>query len=354
MTSRKRITIKDVAREAGVSAQTVSRVLNDRPDVSPETYRRVHSIIESIGFSPNLVARSLTQGRSHVLGVVAYGLDYVGPSRILTGIDRMAAELGYSITLNVIHEPETGDVAPLLSSLVARWVDGVIWAIPSVGENRAWTHDEAIDPAAPVILVGAQDVRTTIPSIGIDNREIGQLATTHLLGGGARRVAIVTGPLDWWEARERLAGWREALRSRGAPADDQLVAVGDWTPESGRRGLDALLDRDPAIDAVFASNDQMALGIQHAAHVRGIRIPEDLSIVGVDNIAESSHFWPPLTTVDQPLADVGALAVNAMDLALRRPAPAHGPEGDPVLPPSTMLRPQLVVRQSSRGTTGSG
>jgi LacI family transcriptional regulator len=346
MPTRKRVTIKDVAREAGVSAQTVSRVLNDRPDVSAETYQRIRSIIEETGYSPNLVARSLTQGRSHVLGVVAYWLEYFGPSRILTGIDRMAAELGYSITLNVIHEPETRHVAPLLAGLVGRRVDGVIWAIPPVGDNRAWTHDEALDPAVPMILVGGQDVDTTLPSISIDNREIGRLATAHLLAGGCRRVAIVTGPLDWWEARERLAGWQEIVGAAGVAADDGLVVNGDWTPESGRRALEALLDRGEPIDAVFASNDQMALGVQHAAHVHGIRIPDDLSIVGVDDIAESSHYWPPLTTVLQPLQDVGALAVDTMARLLRQPG--RGQDPAPVIPPNTMLRPRLVVRQSSR------
>jgi LacI family transcriptional regulator len=224
----------------------------------------------------------------------------------------------------------------------------VIWAIPPVGDNRAWTHDEDLEPAVPVILVGGQDVGTSLPSISIDNREIGRLATAHLLQGGSRRIAIVTGPLDWWEARERLAGWRETLVAAGIRPGEELVVHGDWTPESGHHGLATLLERGEPIDAVFASNDQMALGVQHSAHVRGIRIPDELSIVGVDDIAESSHYWPPLTTIDQPLGDAGALAVDAMDLAIRRPSPDQGAGAEPVIPPSTMLLPRLVIRESSR------
>lgn len=130
MPPRRRWTIKEVAEAAGVSTQTVSRVLNDRPDVAPETFQRVQQIITETGYSPNVFARSLTQGHSHSLGVVAYGLEYFGPSRVLTGIEEQAAEMGYSISLNLIHQPETDDVDKLINSLFARQVDGIIWAIP--------------------------------------------------------------------------------------------------------------------------------------------------------------------------------------------------------------------------------
>jgi LacI family transcriptional regulator len=134
---------------------------------------------------------------------------------------------------------------------------------------------------------------------------MGRLATDHLIAGGARSVAIVTGPLDWWEAAQRQAGWRRALEAAGCHPDDSLVTEGDWTASSGEEGLYRLLRSAPGIDAVFASNDQMALGVLHAAHRMGLRVPEDLAVVGVDDIAEGSHFWPPLTTVHQALIDAG-------------------------------------------------
>jgi len=350
MTAGRRLTIKEVARAAGVSTQTVSRVLNNRPDVAPETLERVQQIIDDTGYAPNMLARSLTQGRSHNLGVVAYGLDYFGPSRVLTGIEQQAAELGYSISLNLIHAPETDDVNQLLNNLVSRQVDGIIWAIPQVGNNRAWSRTVGPGFPVPIVLVGGMDDETALPSIAIDNRAIGRIATEHLLAGGARRVGIITGPLTWWEAQQRELGWRETLAAHGLVADDGLVALGDWTPNSGEDGLTSLLEQEPGLDAVFASNDQMALGVLHRAHSFARRIPEDLSVVGVDNIAEASHFWPSLTTVHQPLSDAGALAVREIDSAIGRARDMRrGPNA--AIAEVTLLKPELIVRESSRTTT---
>jgi LacI family transcriptional regulator len=347
MTSGRRLTIREVARAAGVSTQTVSRVLNNRPDVAAETFERVQKVIAHTGYAPNMLARSLIQGRSHNLGVVAYGLDYFGPSRVLTGIEQQAAELGYSISLNLIHAPETDDVDALLSNLVARQVEGIIWAIPQMGSNRAWSRTRSPGFQVPVVLVGGTSEPTALPSIAIDNRAIGRMATEHLLAGGARRVGIITGPLSWWEAQQRQVGWRETLTAHGLAADDGLVAVGDWAANSGEDGLAALLAREPGLDAVFASNDQMALGAMHACHRLGLRIPEDISVVGVDNIAEASHFWPSLTTVHQPLRDAGALAVREIDGSIGQ-ARDGGDGAGTATSESTLLQPELIVRASSR------
>ena len=304
MTAGRRVTIKEVARAAGVSTQTVSRVLNERPDVAPETYERVQRVIDDTGYHPNMLARSLIQGRTHILGVVAYGLDYFGPSRIVTGIERQAAAMGYSMSLTLIHQPETDDVEGVLTGLAGRQVDGVIWAIPEVASNRAWLRARAPALPVPLVVLGG--------AIGEDRAAVDRhrqprhrpTRHRHILDGGARRVGIVTGPQDWSEARERLAGWRETLTSRLVQSEE-LVSEGDWSASSGDVALDELLRRTPDIDAVFASNDQMALGVLHAAHRVGMRIPDELSVVGVDDMAEGSHFWPPLTTIHQPLTDAG-------------------------------------------------
>jgi LacI family transcriptional regulator len=346
MNPRGRLTIKEVAEAAGVSTQTVSRVLNNRPDVSAETYDRVKQIITDTGYAPNMLARSLTQGRSHSLGVVAYGLEYFGPSRVLTGIEQQAAVMGYSISLNLIHEPATDDVDGLLSSLFSRQVDGIIWAIPEVGQNRVWAYDTAPGFPVPVMLVGGMDGATALPTITIDNRAIGRIATEHLLAGGVRNVGIITGPLDWWEVQERMAGWRQTLVGHGMVASDDLVAVGDWTANSGEQALYRLLAQCPDLDAIFASNDQMALGVLHGAHRLGLRVPEDLSVVGVDNIAEASHFWPSLTTVSQPLGDVGAAAVREIDRSIGRSRERRASVA-PIVG-HAVLAPVLIVRDSSR------
>jgi LacI family transcriptional regulator len=346
MAQRNRMTIRDVAAAAGVSIQTVSRVLNNRPDVAPETLVRVQDVIKATGYAPNMLARSLIQGRSHVLGVVAYGLEYFGPSRVLTAIERQAAQMGYGITLNLILEPETGDVDHILDVLLARQVDGIIWAIPEVGDNRAWSRTKGSELPVPIMLVGGMAGRPHLPSIGIDNDAIGCLATEHLLAGGAAKVGIITGPLSWWEAQQRLRGWRMTLEKHGLEPADSLIVEGDWTVTSGELGLYRLLERCPGISAVFASNDQMALGVLHAAHRLELRVPQELSVVGVDNMAEASHFWPPLTTVDQPLADAGGRAVEEIDRLIARTRQARRPQDS--APEMTLLMPELIVRQSSR------
>jgi LacI family transcriptional regulator len=342
-----RITIKEVAKTAGVSTQTVSRVINNRPDVAPETFQRVQQIIAETGYAPNALARSLIRGRSHTLGVVAYGLKYFGPSRVLTGIEQQAAEMGYFIVLNLLHQPETNDVDQLLVSLFARQVDGIIWAIPEIGANRAWARAGSLQFPTPIVFVGGMAGPGSLPLAGIDNRAIGRLATEHLLAGGARRVGIVTGPPSWWEARERRQGWQEALQAHGLAAEDRLVAAGDWSAKSGEQGLYQLLVQCPDLDAVFASNDQMALGVLYVAQRLGRRMPEDLSVIGVDNIPEAAHFCPPLTSVRQRLREAGALVVCQLDQAIQQTKRRH-PAYDGAPPPATLLQPELIVRESTR------
>ncbi len=341
MRRSRRVTIKEVAAAAGVSTQTVSRVLNDRPDVAPETFERVSEVIEQLGYAPNVLARGLIQGRSNTLGVVAYGLEYVGPSRMLTGIEQQANALGFSILLNLVHQQ-------LLRHLLARQVDGIIWAIPEIGANRAWTHEKSVSYPIPLVFVSGMDEQRVLPIVAIDNRQIGRLATSHLLDGGVRRVGIVTGPLSWWEARERREGWREALSARGLPPDDRLVVEGDWSAGSGENGLYRLLAQCPDIDAVFACNDQMALGVLHAAHRLGRRVPDDFSVVGVDNIPESAYFWPALTTVRQRLREAGGQAVLELDRMLKVGQSRHSHAAAP--PANIWLQPELIVRGSSRVT----
>lgn len=346
MVQNRRLTLRDVAAAAGVSIQTVSRVLNNRPDVAPSTLQRVQEVIRETGYAPNMLARGLIQGRSHILGVVAYGLEYFGPSRVLTAIERQAAEFGYAIMLNLLLDPVTDDVDRLIDTLCARQVDGIIWAIPEMGGNRAWLRTWINDMPVPVILVGGMDDRPDVPSIAIDNAQIGSLATEQLMGGGTRHIGIITGPATWWEAEQRLVGWRRTIRAHGREIDESLVVEGDWTVASGEQAMYRLAELCPAIDAVFASNDQMALGALHAARRLGKRVPEDLSVVGVDNIPEASHFWPPLTTVDQPLASAGELAVKEMAQLIGQPRQTGRAIDTP--PQMALLEASLIVRESSR------
>jgi LacI family transcriptional regulator len=347
--SRKRVTIKQVAEECGVSTQTVSRVINDRPDVAPATRRRVQEVIEKLGYQPSHAARSLSRGLSYSLGVVAFGIEFFGPSRALSGVERQAAELGYSPLLYLVREPESNDIDHIIDDLLSRHVDGVIWAVPEIGDNRAWLAEKLQSLPVPVVF-HSMDPRPGFSVVCVDNRAGGRLATQHLIEQGYYYIGLITGPMAWWEARERLRGWRDALEEADLPAEDSLVVSGGWAAAEGEKGLDELLKQRPEIEAVFVSNDQMALGVMQAAHKRGQRIPEDLAIAGFDNIPEAAYFWPPLTTISQPLFDVGRFSV----IELQRMITAER-QGDAALKAqATLLQPELIVRESSVISGGAG
>jgi len=343
-TVKKKTTIKHVAQEAGVSTQTVSRVINQRPDVAAETRLRVQSVIDRLGYQPSYIARSLIQGRSFTLGVVAYGLDYYGPSRMLSGIERQANDLGFTLLLSLIRQPDPTDHTPerLLRDMLARQVDGIIWAVPDIGMNRAWIEKGIQSLTVPVVFL-SMEARQGLSVVAIDNRSGGRAATEHLLARGYHQVGHVTGPLDWWEARQRQLGWQDALEDAGMAIEGNLVAFGNWSAESGMLGLRHLLEQRPDVEAVFFGNDQMALGGIRAARQLGLRIPEDVAIVGFDDIPESAYFCPPLSTVSQPIFDLGAHAVR--ELTRRIEASQTGDAT--VQPRASLIQPQLVIRESS-------
>jgi LacI family transcriptional regulator len=317
-------------------------VINNRPDVAPETRVRVERVIARLGYRPSAIARSLIHQRSHTLGVVATGLDYYGPSRTLVGIEKQVRVQGYSLLLDLLNHPETEDVERILNRLLSRQVDGILWTVPEIGNNRAWLRTSNLHLQVPVVFL-SMDSRPDLAQATIDNRLGGRLATEHLVGQGCQNIGIITGPLDWWEARQRQLGWQDALQAAGLPAGDRQVVEGNWSAASGERGIRDLLEQYPEMQAVFACNDQMALGVLQAAHALGRRVPRDLAVVGFDNIPESAYFWPALTTVEQPLIDLGCKAVEML-------ADLIDSEGQNISPSSDQaitLRPELVVRDSS-------
>jgi len=343
MANKRSVTIREVARAAHVSAQTVSRVINNRPDVAESTRRRVQEIIAETGYSPNVLARSLIQGRTHTLGVVGYGLGYYGPSRTSTGIERQINELGYSLLLSLMREPDAGAGNELLGSLLSRKVDGIIWAVPEIGVHRQTLLQQIDQIGVPVVFINMQP-HPDLAVVAIDNYNGGRQAALHLLSRGYRKVGIISGPGDWWESRQRLAGWRSAMLEAGhMPAErlESLQVEGDWYPSSGESGLESLLSRVPDLEAVFACNDPMALGALQAARRLGRRVPEDLAVVGYDDVPEARYYNPSLSTVRQPLAEMGAQAVRLLHrlLTLR--------ESDADRPEQIWLQPELVVRSSS-------
>jgi DNA-binding LacI/PurR family transcriptional regulator len=338
-----RATIKEVALQAGVSTQTVSRVLNDRPDVAPETRKRVKEVIEQLGYRPSLLARSLSQRRSYTLGVVTAGLKYFGPSRTLNGITQAAETSGYSLLLEELARFDADNTHDLLHSLLANQVDGVIWAVPEIGSNREWIQEQMPGLPVPIVFL-TMAVQPGISIVSVDNYLGGCLATQHLCEQGYRHIGHIAGPLEWWEARQRMAGWRDTLIQAGLPVVEAGWAEGNWSSASGERAFLQLLGHYPQVDALFVANDQMALGTMYAAYRQGLRIPQDLAVVGFDNLAESAYFWPPLTTVHQDQERVGSAAVQTvvgLIEAARQDQPATQPQ-------VILLPPELVIRDSSR------
>lgn len=337
-------TVKDVASKANVSPGTVSNVLTGKRPVAPATRERVLQAIEELGYQPNILARSLINRRSDTIAVVASGLEYFGPSQAVTGIKREADRYGYSVLLELVPWLDRGQAKATLAKLAGRQVDGIIWAVPEIQDNRDWLDHANFDRLPPIVFM-SMAARPGIHVVAAGNREGARLATQHLIERRRTRIGHISGPPDWWEAQERQQGWQEALAEAGLTRDESQVYAGDWYASSGEAGLNELLARHPDIDAIFAGNDQMALGVLRAAHLAGRRSPGDLAVAGFDNLHESAYFWPPLTTVNQNLRAAGGEAVRALNELIDarlagEPAPAlqiNAPQ------------PELIIRESTGG-----
>lgn len=338
---RKRVTIKDVAQAAGVSTQTVSRVMNKFSYVSEETRQRVEVVVEKLGYRPSTLARSLIQQRSYTLGVVTFGLKYIGPSRTLNGIADKADELGYMLLMKELDNFHTERIEDVIDSLLARQVDGILWVAPEIGDNHAWVEERMEKFPVPVLFIAMQP-REGITSLATNNYQGAVMAIQHLLGCGRKKIGHISGPLGWWEANERKRGWRETLETAGFDVSKNRCTEGNWSSASGEQAFSQLLESFPDMDAVFVANDQMALSVLRESHRRFIRIPEQLAVVGFDNIAESAYFYPSLTTISQDLQLLGEQAVqNVVEMIHSRQ------ENQPIIAQSRFIQPTLIVRESS-------
>lgn len=304
-TADRRPSMADVAREAGVSGQTVSRVVNGRHNVDDTTRQRVLQAMRRVGYRPNSAARALRNGQFRSIGVIMSALSTFGNSRTLDAIASAAVARGYSITLMPVGQPTQGEVTGAFSKLDEQAVDGVLILI----EQHELDRSEIDLPAGLPVVVIDSNPRTDYPMVDNDQAQGAELATTHLLELGHDTVWHIAGPRHSFAAEHREKAWRAALRRhrRRIPP----VVAGDWSAESGY-ALGTTLCRDRAVTAVFAANDQMALGLLRALHEHGRAVPGEVSVVGFDDMPESAHCWPPLTTVRQSFADVGRRAVDTL------------------------------------------
>ena len=331
-----RVTIKEIAAMTGVSTQTVSRVINKRPDVSPVTRRAVEAAIAEHGFQPSAVARSLVQRRSQMLGVIVAGLQYFGVAQTVNGMAEASEAAGYSIILKELASFDVPDIVPVVEFFMAHRVEGIIFAPPQMGANVRHLQEQ-LPPSAPRVIFLKAEPSDRFTSIGIDNVEAARVATRHLVSLGRHRIAHIAGPLEWREARDRRDGWLAALAEAGL--EPGPMAAGNWEASSGNAAFAQILDADPTVDGLFVASDQMALGALHVANERGIRIPDQLAVVGFDGLPEAAEFTPSLTTMRQPLSEIGRMAVDELVASLRV---EHPPAA------RTMLLPtELLIRDSA-------
>ncbi|GAA2360753.1 LacI family DNA-binding transcriptional regulator [Dactylosporangium salmoneum] len=329
---RRKVGMRDVARLAGVSHQTVSRVLNDLPNVSASTRERVLDAVRVLNYRRNLAARTLVTSRSRTIGLIGFETTLAGPASMIYGIEKAAREAGYYVSIATIRSLDRSAVLDAIEQLCAQAVEGIIAIAPKNSVADALTQVPAGTPAVGV--GGADD--GNVPMLRVDNVRGAWLATSHLLELGHATVHHVPGPSDWPEARDRIDGWRQTLHAAGAPVPP--IEAGDWSARSGYlRGQH--LAADPRVTAVFCGNDHIALGVLRAFHEAGRPVPGRVSVVGFDDTPESGYFLPPLTTIHQDFAELGRRSVNLLVAQL---SGVTTPAATPI-----QLAPHLVVRASA-------
>lgn len=333
----------DVARLAGVSQKTVSRVLNNEPYVSTEVRQRVLAAAERLGYRLNNAARALASGRSRSIGVVTLGTALYGPASLFMGIERAVRDAGYALRVVNIVEGDPAGIAGAVESVLEQGVDGIVISEP-IDEGA-----ELVRADVPVLVFGTP-LPFSAPRVvtaGVGSDALARAATEHLLDLGHATVHHVAGPQRWYAARERLAAWRAALAARGL--GEPPVVEGDWSAASGY-AAGRQLASDGDVTAVFAANDDMAIGVIRALTEAGRRVPDDVSVAGFDDVPVAAYVTPPLTTVRQPFDAVATAGLRLLVHAIERPRED--------LPSAADHPVELVVRASTapppRKTPGRG
>ncbi|HYM79807.1 MAG TPA: LacI family DNA-binding transcriptional regulator [Candidatus Limnocylindria bacterium] len=323
-------TIRDVAREAGVSIATVSRVFNDSELVSDGTRRQVQDVASRLNYLPNGVARSLITSRTHTLGVLLPDLHGEFFSEVIRGIDRAARQQGFHLLVSSSHAATEELMAAL--RLMRGRIDGLIVMAPDVEASGAIRADAG---EVPVVLLNPGDDVEVGEAISIANHEGAATVVRHLLALGHRRIATVVGPERNVDARQRLGGYRASLENAGIPLDPDLELTGDFTEFSGYAAARALLQLVPRPTAVFVGNDKMAVGVMGAVSDAGLKVPDDLAVVGFDDIEMARYLTPPLTTVHVDAFRLGECAVEKL---LRLTRDGQGPVRHEVMPATLVVR----------------
>lgn len=331
-------TLDTVAARAGVGRGTVSRVITGSTQVSAKTRKAVERAIAELGYVPNHAARSLVTRRTDMVGLVIseseermWGEPYFAD--VVRGISRQLAETGLRLMFTLASTAEERN--RLEGYLLGNHVDGAL-LISLHGEDPLPGHLER--SGLPVVLCGAPVGESTVPYVDSDNRGGARHAVEHLLSTGRRRIAVISGPQDMSVGMDRLTGYREALRAAGVAEDPALIEPGDFSEAAGVAATHALLDRVPDLDSVFAASDPMAFGALRVLRERGLRVPQDVAVVGFDDSPRAEHSEPPLTTVRQAAETMGREMARLLTARIAGQSPD---------PPSTVLSTRLIVRSST-------
>ncbi len=322
--------LEDVAELAGVSHQTVSRVVNGHPNVSKATREKVEAAIAELGYRRNTAARSLVTRRSQTIGVLGSELSQYGPANTMLGVEQAARDAGYFVSIAALRSVSRDAILDALRHFLDQAVDGIAVLVPHTETLRIL---EEFNPGVPVVAVGSLG-NEAVSGAMVDQKRGAEIAVGHLIELGHSRIGHVAGPADWIDGALRTEGWRAALQHAGL--QDDLLLEGDWSAGSGY-AIGRQLAAERKATAVFVGNDQMALGVLRAFNEAGVRVPDDVSVVGFDDQPESSYFTPPLTTVRQDFEELGR---RCMDTVLKEIEAGAAVS-------STVVTPELVRRESA-------
>lgn len=330
----RRPTINDIARRAGLSKASVSRALNGKQDVDPDTRQRVMKLATQMGYVPSASARALSNGRSNCLGLLVPTLTWPWILEVLRGVAAEIESSGYSLILYTTAEGEESERAFMSQVVPAGAVDGLALVIPLGMLDYV---ERLAKGGLPVVVVDDRGHYPDLPTVATTNVEGGRTATRHLHEQGRQRIAMLNGPHDFGCNRERLEGYKSALKEAGLRFDPRHVIDSDFKETGGASAMSALLEADPRLDAVFVANDIMAFGAMRALRSAGRLIPDDVAVVGFDDVPASAMTHPPLTTIRQPLYEMGRTAASMVMAAVR---------GEPIAQ-RIELPTSLVIRESS-------
>lgn len=322
--------IRDVAAAAGVSYQTVSRVLNNQPNIRESTRKRVERAMDSLGYRPSRVARALARNKSETIGFISTDNGMYGPPKTQRAIETAARDAGYFVSTVNLAAVDHDSMQSALNHLMEQDVEGLVLIAP---QNEMLDSFDSVEFDKPFVTVDSAG-RGGGHTIAIDQADGAAKATRHLIELGHERILHIAGPPDWLDSQARIASWQREMAAAGLPAPPPVH--GDWSPRFGLE-IGRQIAKDDEFTAVFVSNDQMALGLLQGLHASGRLVPDDVSVVGFDCIPESEYFWPPLTTVRPDFSELGRQCMAMLLAQLRGDQPAQ----------TSPIPPSLVVREST-------